>query len=477
MRLDKFLSQLNMGTRSEVKQLIRKGQVTVNGIPATSPEQKIDEQADTVVCQGKMFRYQKYVYYMMNKPQGVISATMDPSDQTVLDLLRPYLPEQDGKRELVPAGRLDKDTEGLLLLTDDGSLIHELLSPKKHVDKTYLVETAKPLSAEALCRLEEGVDIGEARQTLPAKAKLISERCLQLTIHEGKFHQVKRMLRAVGNEVTALKRISFGTLQLDETLAPGECRPLTEVELQELYALTASEKENDLSAQVPAIPDLEGIEAVIFDLDGTLVDSMWMWHQIDIEYLGRYGIPLPERLQESIEGKSFHETAVYFKERFDIPESLDEIKDTWNAMAWDKYEREVPLKPGVKAFLETCRRRGIKLGIATSNSRALAQNIADVHGLHDYFGCIMTGCDVLKGKPAPDIYLAAAKGLGADPAHCLVFEDIIPGIMAGKSAGMKVCAVEDAYSADVRAQKQELADYYIVDYTNLQEIEKREQLA
>ncbi|MCM1551917.1 MAG: HAD family phosphatase [Butyrivibrio sp.] len=218
------------------------------------------------------------------------------------------------------------------------------------------------------------------------------------------------------------------------------------------------------------MPDLEGIEAVIFDLDGTLVDSMWMWHQIDIEYLGRYGIELPDKLQESIEGKSFHETAVYFKERFNIPESLEEIKDTWNAMAWDKYEREVPLKPGVKAFLETCRQRGIKLGIATSNSRALAQNIADVHGLHDYFGCIMTGCDILKGKPAPDIYLAAAEGLGTDPAHCLVFEDIIPGIMAGKSAGMKVCAVEDAYSADVLAQKQELADYYIVDYTGLQEV-------
>ncbi len=216
------------------------------------------------------------------------------------------------------------------------------------------------------------------------------------------------------------------------------------------------------------LPDLDGIEAVIFDLDGTLVDSMWMWHQIDIEYLGKYGIPLPDKLQESIEGKSFHETAVYFKERFRIPDSLEKIKDCWNAMAWDKYENEVPLKPGARSFLESCRRRGIKLGIATSNSRALAQNIADVHGLHDYFDCIMTGCDVLKGKPAPDIYLAAARGLDVAPERCLVFEDIIPGILAGKNAGMKVCAVEDAYSADVRARKQELADYYIVDYTSLQ---------
>ena len=477
MRLDKFLSQLNMGSRSEVKQLIRKGQVTVNGVPAVSPEQRVDELADRVACRGRELRYQQHVYYMMNKPRGVISATTDPTDTTVVDLLRPYLPEQACKREIAPAGRLDKDTEGLLLLTDDGRLIHELLSPKKHVDKTYLVETAKPLSAEALHLLEEGVDIGEARRTLPAKARLLAERRLLLTIHEGKFHQVKRMLRAVDNEVTALKRVGFGTLHLDETLAPGECRPLTGEELEGLNALTEAKEEKGLQAQTPAPPDLEGVEAVIFDLDGTLVDSMWMWHQIDIEYLGRYGIPLPEKLQESIEGKSFHETAVYFKERFDIPESLDEIKETWNAMAWDKYEREVPLKPGVKAFLETCRRRGVKLGIATSNSRALAQNIADVHGLHDYFGCIMTGCDVLKGKPAPDIYLAAARELGADPARCLVFEDIIPGIMAGKNAGMKVCAVEDAYSADVRARKQELADYYIVDYTGLQEVEKREHLA
>lgn len=209
---------------------------------------------------------------------------------------------------------------------------------------------------------------------------------------------------------------------------------------------------------------LKGIDAVIFDMDGSLVDSMWMWHEIDIEYLGRFGIDLPPDLQSKIEGMSFHETAVYFKEHFPIPDPLEEIKRTWNEMAWDKYMHEVPLKPGIPGFLEGCRARGIKLGIATSNSRELVENIAAVHRLKDYFTCIVTGSDVERGKPSPDIYLAAAEGLGVDCKRCLVFEDIVPGIQAGQSAGMKVCAVEDAYSVPARDAKKELADYYIEDY-------------
>lgn len=212
---------------------------------------------------------------------------------------------------------------------------------------------------------------------------------------------------------------------------------------------------------------LHDIDAVIFDLDGSLVDSMWMWRAIDIEYLGRFGIPLPEDLQSKIEGMSFSETAVYFKEFFHIPDSLEKIKADWNRMAWDKYTNEVPLKPGIPEFLEGCRKNRIMLGIATSNSRELVENIAGVHNLRDYFTCIMTGCDVAHGKPAPDIYLAVAEKLNVKPEKCLVFEDIIPGIQAGKSAGMKVCAVEDAYSLHAKESKQSLADFYIEDYYNL----------
>ncbi len=212
---------------------------------------------------------------------------------------------------------------------------------------------------------------------------------------------------------------------------------------------------------------LNNIDAVIFDLDGSLVDSMWLWRAIDIEYLGRFGIALPEGLQSRIEGMSFHETAVFFKENFSIPDSLEQMKEDWNRMAWDKYAHDVPLKPGIPEFLAGCKRRGIRLGIATSNSRALMENIAEVHNLRDYFSCIMTGCDVSRGKPAPDIYLAVAEQLNVQPGRCLVFEDIIPGIQAGKAAGMKVCAVEDAYSAPDRDKKIELADYYIEDYENL----------
>ena len=209
---------------------------------------------------------------------------------------------------------------------------------------------------------------------------------------------------------------------------------------------------------------LQDIKAVIFDLDGSLVDSMWIWRDIDIAYLGRFGIELPEELQTEIEGKSFSETAVYFKERFQIPDSLEQMKEEWNKMAWDKYMYEVMLKPGADVFLEYCIKKGIKLGIATSNSRQLVEAVADARGFGKNFDCIMTACEVEIGKPSPDIYLAVADKLGVDPANCLVFEDITPGIMAGKNAGMRVCAVEDDYSMHQMEEKKVLADFYIKDY-------------
>lgn len=206
---------------------------------------------------------------------------------------------------------------------------------------------------------------------------------------------------------------------------------------------------------------LKNIDAVIFDLDGTLVDSMWMWKSIDIEYLGRYGISLPEDLQKCIEGMSFSETAVYFKERFDLPDHLDKIKDDWNKMAWEKYLNEVPVKEGVKDLLEHLKEQKIPAGIATSNSRELVELVINRHGMSDYFTSIRTSCEVAKGKPAPDIYLLVAQDLGAEPSHCLVFEDVVSGVMAGKNANMRVCAVYDEFSAEDQEQKKRLADYYI----------------
>lgn len=211
---------------------------------------------------------------------------------------------------------------------------------------------------------------------------------------------------------------------------------------------------------------LKNIKAIIFDLDGTLVDSMWMWRTIDIEYLGRFAIALPENLQSCIEGMSFTETAVYFKERFQIPDSIDKMKADWNEMAMDKYRHEVPVKQGLFKFLDTCLASGIKLGIATSNSKELVSAVFEAHHFDQYFSCVITGCEVNKGKPAPDIYLKAAEVLDVSPKDCLVFEDIIPGIQAGLAAGMKVCAVEDTYSANCRNEKKALADYYIEDYND-----------
>ena len=212
---------------------------------------------------------------------------------------------------------------------------------------------------------------------------------------------------------------------------------------------------------------LQNKKAVIFDLDGTLVDSMWMWKAIDIEYLGRFGFDLPSTLQKDIEGMSFSETAVYFKETFRIPDSLEKIKSDWNAMAYDKYTKEVDLKPGAEKFLEYCREHGIKMGIATSNSRELVDATIEALGVKEYFDCIMTSCEVAKGKPAPDIYLAVAKVLGVETSECLVFEDVEMGIMAGKNAGMMVCAIEDLFSMNQIERKKQLADYYIKDFEEL----------
>ncbi len=205
-------------------------------------------------------------------------------------------------------------------------------------------------------------------------------------------------------------------------------------------------------------------KAFLFDLDGTLVDSMWIWKSIDIEYLGRYEIELPEDLQSCIEGMSFSETAVYFKERFSIPDTLEEMKADWNRMAWEKYTREVPLKPGIREFLAFYRDRGVKMAVATSNSRELAEAVLAAHGLTELFDSVVTGCEVAHGKPWPDIYLEAAARLGVNAGECLVFEDVVAGIQAGKSAGMQVAAVEDEYSLYQSREKRAMADYYIDDY-------------
>ena len=206
------------------------------------------------------------------------------------------------------------------------------------------------------------------------------------------------------------------------------------------------------------------IEAVLFDLDGSLVDSMWMWQDIDIEYLGRFDLSVPEGLSSEIEGMSFSETAEYFKTRFQIPDTIQKIKDDWNQMAWDKYTNQVPLKAGAREFVECCRQKGLRLAIATSNSRELVEHVMKVHGILEYFDSIVTSCDVVKGKPAPDVYLEAAKRCGVAPEKCFVFEDIVSGIVAGKTAGMSVCAVDDAYSQHQEKEKRQLSDYYIKDY-------------
>ena len=212
---------------------------------------------------------------------------------------------------------------------------------------------------------------------------------------------------------------------------------------------------------------LDNVKAVIFDLDGTLVDSMWMWGKIDIEFLGNYGFDVPKDYQDSIAGMSFTETAVYTKERFNLSSSIDEIKDTWNKMAEYKYKNEVKTKDGVINFLKELKKRGIKTGIATSNSTTLVNACLNGNKIQDEFQCIKTSCEVNRGKPFPDIYLAVAKDLGVDPSQCLVFEDIPNGIQAGKSAGMKVCSVYDEAAKHKQDEIKSMSDYFITSYNQI----------
>ncbi|TAA69782.1 pseudouridine synthase [Planococcus salinarum] len=230
MRIDKFLSNMGFGSRKDVKILLKSKTVEVNGEVIRDAKQHVDEVADTVTVAGEEVEYAEFIYLMMNKPPGVISATEDKYDETVIDLLG------EGERhfEPFPVGRLDKDTEGLLLLTNDGKLAHELLSPKKHVAKTYYARIEGHVTEEDGEAFKSGVVLDDGYQTKEAFLKILqsgAESEIELTITEGKFHQVKRMFESVGKEVVYLKRLSMGSLELDPELDLGEYRYLTEEEL------------------------------------------------------------------------------------------------------------------------------------------------------------------------------------------------------------------------------------------------------
>ncbi len=232
IRLDKFLAELGVGTRSEVKKYIKAGLVTVDGVPAKKPEQKVEEREAKVCCRGRELTYAAYEYYLFHKPAGCVSATQDKVHKTVMDYLTDTL-----RKDLFPVGRLDIDTEGLLLITNDGALAHELLSPEKHVAKTYYAKVKGRVTEEDALLFQNGVDIGEEKLTRPAKLVILHEGDLsevELTITEGRFHQVKRMFEAVGKQVVYLKRLSMGPLTLTEELLPGEYRPLTAREIEAL---------------------------------------------------------------------------------------------------------------------------------------------------------------------------------------------------------------------------------------------------
>lgn len=232
IRLDKYLADMQVGTRSEVKKLIRAGKVMLDGHVCKNADEKFDPEQTEVMAEHVLVGYAAYEYFMLNKPKGCVSATEDSRYPTVID----YITEHK-RKDLFPVGRLDLDTEGLLLITNDGALSHELLSPSKHVAKTYEAKIDGIVTDEDVDLFARGMDIGEKKLTKPAKLVILKANVIshvQITICEGKFHQIKRMFEAVGKPVLELKRLSMGTLTLDEALAPGEYRPLTDAEIEAL---------------------------------------------------------------------------------------------------------------------------------------------------------------------------------------------------------------------------------------------------
>jgi 16S rRNA pseudouridine516 synthase len=242
LRLDRMLSGQGIGTRREVKKILSDGAVAVNGKRVTCPAMKIDTGEDEVCVHGEPLLYNEHVYIMMNKPSGVISASDDPHAQTVIDLL----PEKLRRPGLFPAGRLDRDTEGFLLITDDGTFAHNILSPKKHVKKEYVAIIDSPMTKEQVENFENGLVIDGGFTCLPARVKMLDNvfSCggvrVAVTIHEGKFHQIKRMFAALGHEVLYLKRTAMGGLQLDAALAPGNARELTSSEVDMIAGSSAT---------------------------------------------------------------------------------------------------------------------------------------------------------------------------------------------------------------------------------------------
>ncbi len=210
-------------------------------------------------------------------------------------------------------------------------------------------------------------------------------------------------------------------------------------------------------------------QAILFDLDGTLVDSMWMWADIDEKYLGKFGLSVPDNLQKELDGMGFTETAVYFKQRFHLPDTVEQIKADWNAMAEEFYARTAEPKEGVISFVREMKRQGKAMALASSNSRQLCSVCLKRLGLTDCIETVITACDVGRGKPQPDIYLAAAAALNTAPQHCLVFEDIPMGILAGRRAGMAVCAVRDSYAMDQEHEIRRMANWYISDFRQVLE--------
>lgn len=230
-RLDKLLSSTGRWSRREVKQLVKEGRVLVDGIPAAGPEQKLDRERACVQVDGEALELREFTYVMLYKPAGVLSATEDARQRTVLDLLPPALRRQG----LSPVGRLDKDSEGLLLLTNDGALAHRLLAPKRHVDKVYSIRTDRPLGPADAEAFASGMVLEDGTVCLPARLEPLGDgREALVTLHEGKFHQIKRMIAGRGASVCWLKRLSMGTLVLDKSLAPGEFRLLTREEVSKI---------------------------------------------------------------------------------------------------------------------------------------------------------------------------------------------------------------------------------------------------
>ncbi len=427
MRLDKYLADCNVASRREAKKIIRTGVVTVNGEIVENTGENVDEKTAVVCVNGEKLFYKRFVYIMLNKPAGCVSAREDKRYPTVLDYIDDYYKPFD----IFPVGRLDVDTEGLLLITNDGKFAHSMLSPHKNVYKRYFAVTDRPMEEADIEKFAAGMEFKEFTAKSARLELTENPREVYIEIAEGKYHQVKRMVDRVGKAVNYLKRVAIGPLKLDETLAPGESRELTDEELALLKAI--KEKKMD-----------KEIKACVFDLDGTLTNTINAIAHFGNEALVKNGfnaLPVNDYKKYVGDGRKVLIERILRANNADIETNYDAVCADYDAGYEADPLYDTDAYEGIRTLLTKLKKRKIKLAVCTNKPDNVAHDVIRQifgEGVFDFISGVIDGQPT---KPAPDSALRAAAALEVTPEECVFIGDTNVDIKTGKNAGMTTVGV------------------------------------